>query len=736
MLSKTKRIDGSNQNVAFWNEVLVLLWGHLHKGFNKFDDQLLCSTCFYTALSHTNNQEFYLFEISQIINSEVVLKGKDSNTTIIPVSLMYGIFQSSYLLHKDTYNLVKSSHVLESMLELLLIKAYQYSKFTFIIFKTISAFKKVCGTDLQCLIFKKDNQVRLLNMVNHNWENPITGVRDMNKVIFNTIISVLDEDTYKTILDEINGFYWNKAKYLMLSEIIEHYNKHFIALLTSNNWMDGLSYSLHKPGLVSAGTDMYFAVLKKLRSEEEWCYNIMPHIVKILNGSSNKAIENFSNYWSLTTFKRFPSVIQILINELEIFEITEQTLYSSCSILNKANKLGQVNENWESIENFKQIEKLVHASLEHHHSYVRMLAFDIICVSQGKDMPTTLKYGMILNYLHNNVNSDCTVLRLAMFNSLHHFFIQLHISFLNNLKRNISHDNLQHFCKIFQDFIVNSLNLNGNYQRKITCVKLTDIFLKTLNEVPRKRQQQTKQSNITIIHILKEKSVWVFSEERFIMKLLSLLNDPSDDIRDNVVMLLMNHYSAELRHTKLLNNLIERALEKMKSKFFYEISCGRNMFKLVINVLIKENHPEATFKTVEDIFNYACNAMICEYTTKRNIVESIEIGKQLNSFIIILQTVLEVSYQNSYKMKISNECISRMLDALDGISNQFAWERENVTSSDFSKMSDMVENIIAESGYSYHENDTTKISGLHQIVLNCLWLNVKVRLIPSKNVVN
>ncbi|KAJ2951834.1 hypothetical protein O0L34_g13997 [Tuta absoluta] len=41
-------------------------------------------------------------------------------------------------------------------------------------------------------------------------------------------------------------------------------------------------------------------------------------------------------------------------------------------------------------------------------------------------------------------------------------------------------------------------------------------------------------------------------------------------------------------------------------------------------------------------------------------------------------------------------------------------------------MSDMVNSLIADSGHDDRdENDHTKISGLHQIVLNCLWLNVK-----------
>lgn len=75
---------------------------------------------------------------------------------------------------------------------------------------------------------------------------------------------------------------------------------------------------------------------------------------------------------------------------------------------------------------------------------------------------------------------------------------------------------------------------------------------------------------------------------------------------------------------------------------------------------------------------------------------------------------------------IPDRDILELLRILEDISTQFAWD-ESSSSSDFSQINDMVQKIIDNSGVTSKEGeDNTKISGMHQIVLNCIWLNVKV----------
>lgn len=727
--------ENSDTTKEFWNQVSDNLWVHLQTGFKTFDDQLLCATCFYTVIPLSDKQNVYLTELLQIINKELFTKKKhdgESAKTYNVASMMYGMFQSTFLTQKTDKDVSKIESVLKSMFDLLLLMGYEYSQYTFISFKTIKLFKKVQCTDFQESIFNKENQIKLLNFVNHNWENPVTGIRDLNRCIFQTLISTIDEEMHERVVKEINGFYWNKAKYLMLSEMIENRNKNLFSLVHDNRWVDGLVYSLHKPGLVSAGADMYYALLKKINSESDWCKLFQSQVMNILNGSNSKAIENFKNFWCLITMKKFPTLPYLLLDELKNQYYSEKNLCSQLCIMKQANKLGIIEKKWSATEDFGHIENTVLKGLDNCNYYTRMLAFDIVCVSQRKLVPSQLEYDLILNFINNNVNSDCTVLRLSMLNSLNHFLTQLHSIFLIMLVKQESTKDLQElleFCKRLQSLVVSSINLNGNYQRKITCVKLCKTIVSCFSEIPCKKRGQTRNANITLIEYVKEKKCWILSTEDFVLKLVSLLKDPTDDVRENIIQLLLNHYTEELKEPNIMQHLVNGALNSMKSKFFYEISCGQSMFKLLTNIVIKDKHSIAEYKSVEDIFYFAYNELIIQHKAKINIVNSIETGKQLHSFMNILLVVLETCISNSYKIDI-NKIMPEFIEVLESISSQFAWEEESSTSSDFSKMSDMVESMIDNSGLSFgDEADQTKISGLHQIVLNSLWLNVKVNLL-------
>lgn len=728
VLIKAKR-HKSTEDVENWNNILEILIKHLESGLTKMDDQLLCATCFFSVLALTNKQEFYLLKLKDMIDMEISFRSqgiKEVFNTLQVVSMIYGMFQSSFLITNDT-NKDETLGLLSSSLKLLVLMGYEYSQYTYTVFKTLSSYKKIVGTEFQDTIFCNDNLISLLNLVNHNWENPITGVRDLNRVIFQILISIIDEQKLQRLIAEINSIYWNKAKFLMLTVIIENFNGNITKLMYENKWDEGLIDNIHKPGLVSAVTDMYFAVLGKLQSAEQWCEIFLPNILQILNGSCSRAIEHFNNYWLLITLKKFPLLLDILIGNLLVFDESEQRLHSILFLVKQGHKIGTPSK---LLEDNSTIKNMLLCGIEHCNTQIRMLAFDILCIPK-KTMPTHSQYELILNYLQNNINSDCTVLRISMLKSFDTFMGELHIQLrqLRDIEGNAT-DQLVNFCKEIQQLMVYSLNSNGNYQRKITTIKICNTFLTCVSEIPKKRRQQIRDSNVILINFLKDRNSWILLEGSFLIKLISLLKDPSDDVRDNVSSMLLLHYSTELRKSTLNNtyfvSIVEEALKCMKSKFFYEVSCGQTMFHLIVNILLKENRIDTMFKSVDDIFKFGYSELKTEYTLKRNITKTIEEGKQLHSFISILQVVLEASLNAKKMIQIPNETMDDLLGMLEDIANQFSWEQGHSTLSDFSEMSVMVENIIEKSGHKSSEKDATKISGMHQMVLNCLWHNVKV----------
>ncbi|XP_011557425.3 uncharacterized protein LOC105388245 isoform X1 [Plutella xylostella] len=699
-----------------WKPVLDLLWQHLINGLENYDDQLLCATSFFTVLSVTEKQEIYLNKV--LVYFEEKWDSSNYVKTSFLISLMYGMYQSAFLQKTPETGVIVSVTV--TTFNILTKLAYDYAWYTFLVFKTINSFKKVHGTHMQEHIFNTENQIKLLNLVNHNWENPITGVRDLNKTIFQTLISVMEPEVYELVIVEINGFYWNKAKYLMLSETIE------VKGMTTHNkmdWVHGLVNSLYKPGLVSAGADMYFAILKNLRSDQDWCDLFLGKIIGIFTGRTEKAIENFTNYWGLTTFKKFPLLVDILLKELNITDgDSSNKLYSFLSITKQANKLGLWKRN---MINEKEIPEIMEG-LQHHRVNIRMSAFEIICVSQGKAVPSDTEFNSVYEYLQYNINSDSTVLRLNMLSNFKLFLTRIHTSLHDfySPKDSFNETCLAQFCEDIQQLVIYSLNLKGNYQRKISSLKMYDCILSNFTEIPKRKQKIKSTNQFTTAKVLKQEGRWKLSNEAHVLKLISMLQDPADDVRESVINILYKHYFYEIKTH--LSEIINSALLSLKSKFFYEISCGQSMIKLVVNVLLKEKQLEGTFQSVEGVFLYGCEELNSEYKLKTNIMESIEKGRQLHSFISIIITVLEVCLEKTYQLQVNETVILELLKTLDGISNQFAWDGEGSISADFSKMSSVVDDLIQQSGYNpQDEIDKSKISGLHQIVLNSMWLNVK-----------
>ncbi|XP_073946173.1 tRNA (32-2'-O)-methyltransferase regulator THADA-like isoform X1 [Choristoneura fumiferana] len=713
-----------------WDIVAQILWLHLQSGIMKLDDQLLCATCFYTVISLTGRQEFYLGEVVKVIQKELEQRKNYvliSSKTTVTVSMMYGIFQSNFLTcpireHDDCLRIL-----LNLAFDLLVQLAYDYSRNTFTVFKTISSFKKVSKTSLESCIFNLKNQVKLLNLVNHNWENPITGVRDLNKTIFQTLVSLMDENTFETTLKEVNGFYWNKAKYLMLSIMITKSTKNIVDLVIESDWLIGLSSSLHKPGLVSSGTDMYYAILKKLVTEDSWVQIFHHTVHNILQGKCIKAIENFINYWCMATLHKFPQLIKLLIHSCKNDDFS-RNMFNTLHVLKQSNRLRVIRRNFHASSDYKYVEAMIILGIENRNVNIRMASFEIVCDFQGQTvLPHEAEYNLVLNYLRNNVNSDCAVLRQGMLSNLKNFLLQIHSAVISNFAtgKEFDSESLKKFLKELQELVISNLNVKGNYQRKITSVKICSVIWESSINIPKNKNNDTRLSKKTLLSMLIDNEEWLLSDDTFIRNLISLLHDPSDDVRENIVQLLLNYYSSVFKQPELLNLVIEEALKSIGGKFFYEISCGQSMFKLIANVLLKEKIKQATFQTTEDIFTFASNELVNEHDLKTDILESIENGKQLHSFIAILIVVLEVQDCKSYKMTIPDRDILELLRILEDISTQFAWD-ENSSSSDFSQINDMVQKIIDNSGITSKEDeDNTKISGMHQIVLNCIWLNVK-----------
>ncbi|VVC89518.1 unnamed protein product [Leptidea sinapis] len=708
-----------NESSEDMDPAMELLWKHINTLLPHYNDQLLCSICFYTLMTD-KNEEAYLLKILEILNKMMLLEKsnkEDVHQTSVGVSLMYGLLQSSYLNRTPSHQMLVQNCI-DLTFKLLTLLAYKYTQFTFLVFKILSTFKKLKNTVLHKHIFTQDNQVTLLNLVNHNWENPITGVRLMNKGVFQLLISVIHEDIYVLMLKEINKFYWNKAKYLMLSEIIEQRQDYLQTFLKENNINEGLIHSLFKPGLVSAGSDMYYAVLRKIKSAEEWATIFLEDVMKIFVGPKQKAIENFCNYWLLHTLKIFPSVMDIILDELKSKNYCESKLLSCLCVMKQVCKEGLLKIKLQDYEDNILVNYIL-TGLKHNNAYIRMLAFEILCVSNSKPLPRSEAYKLVLEFIHFNINSDCTVLRTSMINCIANFLNHLNNTYVTNTKINVNdYKNLQDFCIELQQLIKSSLNVNGNYQRKITTVTIINVLNKNLmNNV-----RTIKERKLSLGEKLKSEMAWMLSDKDVILMLISLLKDPAEDIRKTAVNVLLTYNVREIIEMDMINILLNDAVKCLRSKFFYEIDCGRCIFNLIINIMLTNDLAvsfdglESPFQGIQDVFKFWYNELTSEFQMKRNIVDSVENGKQLHSILSVIYVIFDSCSTSKHKLEIPEHTMMSLLTILDDVSNQFQWKEEANVSSDFSEMSDMVQSLIQASSVYSNVADETHTSGLHQAV--------------------
>ncbi|CAK1543097.1 unnamed protein product [Leptosia nina] len=99
--------------------------------------------------------------------------------------------------------------------------------------------------------------------------------------------------------------------------------------------------------------------------------------------------------------------------------------------------------------------------------------------------------------------------------------------------------------------------------------------------------------------LLEQNKIWILSQKEFTMKLLNLLKDPADDIRQGILDVLLNYYSNDLKHSDTFTNILQDVKQCSGSKFFYDIDCSKIMFKLMMScdlsaILIEYNAADET----------------------------------------------------------------------------------------------------------------------------------------------
>ncbi|CAK1543096.1 unnamed protein product [Leptosia nina] len=200
----------------------------------------------------------------------------------------------------------------------------------------------------------------------------------------------------------------------------------------------------------------------------------------------------------------------------------------------------------------------------------------------------------------------------------------------------------------------------------------------------------------------------------------------SHEIIDDIIHKLWEHMSAKLSEfdDQLLCCTCFYTLltfSEKQDEYLMEI------FNILNDTLLLEQREEVEHKNVEVYFQHWYDQLVYEHNLERNIVDSIHEGKQMHSILGLLLVIFESCLEYGYRLDIPRETIWNICSVLEDISKQFISDENSTVSYDFSKMSELVESLIRKSNTTLKDQyDETNISGLHQNVLSCLWLNVKM----------
>lgn len=195
----------------------------------------------------------------------------------------------------------------------------------------------------------------------------------------------------------------------------------------------------------------------------------------------------------------------------------------------------------------KNYEEILDLSLKSGDTKIRSEAFSILCCSKI----TSNTLNLIYNFIVDNINSDCTTLRIKLISKLE--------CLLRKCK--ITNDLILQFLNRLHVFIVNNLVPGSNYQRKITSLKLYSVILKF-----NKNQNYISYScrNLLFINLL-----------------------DSEDVRKKCSKILISYFIIVKDDKMYLNNWLKLGLNLCYDPLFYKNESGSTIINTITTLVYK-----------------------------------------------------------------------------------------------------------------------------------------------------
>ncbi|KAL1138857.1 hypothetical protein AAG570_008919 [Ranatra chinensis] len=594
---------------------------------------------------------------------------------------------------------------------------FQYTQLTLLSFKCLSSWLRKVSTDIL---------LRILNVVMANWENPMNCVKEQNSIIFDHLLNATE-----TFHDEECSAYlkpsallnlvlteqsWMmKSKYFLLSIILPKcgvlkvFKVEIIFYSSNSDIQNGLLTSLAYTHLASAGTELYKVCLESM-DLEQWQDIFLQPITKILTSSTYMLQkQNVFNYWLPYTIKKYKMSLELLYNAVTSNGNDSSNIFPIICILKLGRKEGYEVMQWQHLSESTYLLR----ALRHSDETIRSQAFSALCVSSKASIsPSDQEFQMVENFLTENINVDHAALRQNMLNNFTSFLCRVRDACLHTLKikyhsepgqlENRALTRSMIFLEWLYNFLKSNLEIGSNYQRMYTSLEIYKIVLSFLSE------------GYKVMKYAIAVGKWSFTSEHSREILLYCISNPAEDIRESAGFILTTYFKFNDNETNRFGELYKKAVQLCSDMMFYYAESGALLVQVVTSLAYK-NGGLAGLKPLN-------------LANKDDRVSSTLLSLASAQALELKADLLKAASQGSPLHGVL-WALARL--STDRTSPEFASLTQSERLQLITIMETTVEHLLKvlaakSSKVSIEDSDKLQLSPAYQLVLNCIWLNLRV----------
>lgn len=624
-------------------------------------------------------------------------------------------------------------------------------------------------------------------LVSTSWEVPLPGVRESNEAVLVQLQDMAvqsaswprasssscgteaEVEALQRIRDTdgrwagvLHATSWrSKDKYLQLKVLAPHLGRAALLRDMDAVLMDGLLLGMADPHLASAATSVYRVILLAVDADA-WQAHCFKHVTKALAARDRKLVINVLNYWVTPTVKAFPDTLPTLLAAMaDPMRATmagnrvHEDSYAHVAFLHLL-KIGRKEGFWDPQDAISEVSEYwsaVEWGLRHSDAWVRGLALAAVCVSARPRQPVSApELTAAARFLDANVRSDDTRLRHSMLESLGWLLMRVRSSLRTLLaaptgdtEDNAELVNTARFLADLHHFLLDGLQPGANYQRRATCLGVYRLMLSYLTPLTPEPGHAVSSlglkkgvSKDPMPHSAVLSRHLALGSAASRRALLNCIMDPTDDVRAKaaeVLALLPAEAQDDAQDDSSGMPSWDHVLALCNSQLFYQAESGA-----VLGAVLStwQEHLVRPLDLVA-----SCERQLA--ALRADVLTAASTGSPLHGLLGLVRRLLPPRGAQGKREAgrwagAEGRLLTLLEDNVDLCLALLACRASSRASSDsafapsFAEMGQAIDSMVsvsrtasafdAEAGDG-DDDATLTLSPAHQLVLNCIWLNLK-----------